>query len=184
MVLLQSRSPATPLRVSIFTTVSLMLLCWESLITALYKNMAHHAVSSVHLDPEHTSCIGGRTVLTCRSCAGNAPRFAPSQAYTFDMRLSCLRGAICSSCSGRGFNVFICVHCNPVAAAVAVRSAASLHHSTPGSSENTSPASLSRSSSTSMSSQNGTRQNRTWRRFDDGDDHSGGGSVGNTPRRS
>ncbi|KAL4870307.1 hypothetical protein BDV12DRAFT_195454 [Aspergillus spectabilis] len=30
--------------------------------------------SSLDLDPAHTSCIGGRTVLTCRSCAGNAPR--------------------------------------------------------------------------------------------------------------
>ncbi|KAL3476846.1 hypothetical protein BJX99DRAFT_257970 [Aspergillus californicus] len=30
--------------------------------------------SSLDLDPSHTSCIGGRTVLTCRNCAGNAPR--------------------------------------------------------------------------------------------------------------
>lgn len=36
--------------------------------------MAQQSFAMLHLDPEHTSCIGGRTVLTCRSCAGNAPR--------------------------------------------------------------------------------------------------------------
>lgn len=31
--------------------------------------------SLLNLDPSHISCIGGRTVLTCRNCAGNAPRY-------------------------------------------------------------------------------------------------------------
>ncbi|KAL2868175.1 uncharacterized protein BJX67DRAFT_63035 [Aspergillus lucknowensis] len=38
-------------------------------------SMVNQAVSSLELDPTHTSCIGGKTVLTCRSCAGNAPRY-------------------------------------------------------------------------------------------------------------
>ncbi|KAL5002870.1 hypothetical protein BDV10DRAFT_181090 [Aspergillus recurvatus] len=85
--------------------------------------------SSLDLDPTHTSCIGGRTVLTCRSCAGNAPRTS-----------------ICSSCSGRGFNIFVCAHCNP--AAVVNR------HISAATSASSTPASLSRSSSTSVSSYN------------------------------
>ncbi|KAL4753073.1 hypothetical protein BDW72DRAFT_44325 [Aspergillus terricola var. indicus] len=85
--------------------------------------------SSLDLDPTHTSCIGGRTVLTCRSCAGNAPRTT-----------------ICNSCSGRGFNIFVCAHCNPTAVVNRHISAATSASST--------PASLSRSSSTSVSSYN------------------------------
>ncbi|KAF9893928.1 hypothetical protein FE257_008899 [Aspergillus nanangensis] len=130
--------------------------------------MAHQPVSSLHLDPHHTSCIGGRTVLTCRNCAGNAPR-----------------GAVCTSCSGRGFNIFICVHCNPAAAAAAARSATAFQTSTPESSAPTSPASLSRSSSTSVSSQNDARPSKPWKRLGEGDDGSGSGRVGanaNRPR--
>ncbi|KAJ5115136.1 hypothetical protein NUU61_000895 [Penicillium alfredii] len=37
--------------------------------------MANSTLAILHLDPDHISCIGGRTVLTCRSCAGNAPRY-------------------------------------------------------------------------------------------------------------
>ncbi|KAJ5780760.1 hypothetical protein N7457_005920 [Penicillium paradoxum] len=91
-----------------------------------------------NLDPEHISCIGGRTVITCKSCAGNAPR-----------------GAICASCKGRGFNIFICAHCNPAAAVAAAREAANLTVvavPTAGSSTLSSPGSLSRSSSTSYPS--------------------------------
>ncbi|PLB35789.1 uncharacterized protein BDW47DRAFT_109833 [Aspergillus candidus] len=128
------------------------------------------SMATIQLDPGHTSCIGGRTVLTCRHCAGNAPR-----------------GAICNSCSGRGFNIFICAHCNPAgAAAAAVRTVGgAFQTSTPESSTPTSPASLSRSSSTSVSSQNDLRQTQPWRRFGDGDDGPGGGRIGanaNTPR--
>ncbi|KAJ5306075.1 hypothetical protein N7508_005090 [Penicillium antarcticum] len=54
--------------------------------------MATSTNSFLNLDPQHISCIGGRTVLTCKSCAGNAP-----------------------SCNGRGFNIFICAQCNPAA---------------------------------------------------------------------
>ncbi|KAH8433061.1 uncharacterized protein LDX57_010700 [Aspergillus melleus] len=112
--------------------------------------MAHQAVSTLRLDPEHTSCIGGRTVLTCRHCAGNAPR-----------------GSICTSCSGRGFNIFICAHCNPAAASA----------QTPDSSTPNSPVSLSRSSSTSLTARQDMR-NQPWRRFGDGNDGPGGGRIG------
>ncbi|KAL5363421.1 hypothetical protein BJX96DRAFT_118639 [Aspergillus floccosus] len=130
--------------------------------------MAYQAVPSIDLDPSHTSCIGGRTILTCRSCAGNAPR-----------------GAICPSCSGRGFNIFICAHCNPAAAAAAARSVIALQSSTPESSAPASPESLSRSSSTSVSSRNDPRQthlSQPWKRFGDGDGSSGGSVGTNTPR--
>ncbi|KAL4964887.1 uncharacterized protein BDV14DRAFT_63821 [Aspergillus stella-maris] len=79
--------------------------------------------SSLELDPSHTSCIGGRTVLTCRNCAGNAPRTTK-----------------CGTCDGKGFNIFVCSHCNPAAAV-------NRHHSAATSASST-PASLSRSSST------------------------------------
>ena len=36
-------------------------------------------LSPFHLDPDHISCIGGRTVQTCRGCAGNAPRYVHFQ---------------------------------------------------------------------------------------------------------
>ncbi|PLB53760.1 hypothetical protein P170DRAFT_4260 [Aspergillus steynii IBT 23096] len=123
---------------------------------SIRSTMAHQVVSTVRLDPEHNSCIGGRTVLTCRHCAGNAP----------------------SSCSGRGFNIFVCAHCNPAAAAQA---------STPDSSTPNSPASLSRSSSTSLSPKRDLRHNQPWKRFEDGNDGPGGGRVGtntNRPRGS
>ncbi|KAL2856291.1 hypothetical protein BJX68DRAFT_206343 [Aspergillus pseudodeflectus] len=61
--------------------------------------MDDRASSSSDLDPSHTSCIGGRMVLTCPSCAGNAPRTSA-----------------CTNCSGRGFNMFVCTHCSPAAA--------------------------------------------------------------------
>ncbi|KAL4943428.1 hypothetical protein BDV06DRAFT_221266 [Aspergillus oleicola] len=79
--------------------------------------------SSLELDPNHKSCIGGRTVLTCRSCAGNAPRTSK-----------------CGTCDGKGFNIFVCSRCNPAAVANQHQSAATSAAST--------PASLSRSSST------------------------------------
>ncbi|GIJ82963.1 hypothetical protein Asppvi_001480 [Aspergillus pseudoviridinutans] len=126
--------------------------------------MSYRAMSSLNLDPEHTACIGGRTVLTCRDCAGNAPR-----------------GAVCASCNGRGFGIFVCAHCNPAAAALTARNAASSAES----SKVSSPASLSRSSSTSVSSRNDLAAARPWKRFGDGDGGPGGGRIGtsaNTPR--
>ncbi|CAG8014116.1 unnamed protein product [Penicillium nalgiovense] len=36
--------------------------------------MASFIQPLLNLDPEHISCIGGRTVVTCKGCAGNAPR--------------------------------------------------------------------------------------------------------------
>ncbi|KAH2162124.1 hypothetical protein KXW33_001507 [Aspergillus fumigatus] len=121
-------------------------------------------MSSLNLDPEHTSCIGGRTVLSCQDYAGNAPR-----------------GAVCASCNGRGFGIFICAHCNPAAAALHARNTAPSAES----SRLSSPASLSRSSSTSMPSRNDPAAARPWRRFGDGDGGPGGGRIGtsaNTPR--
>ncbi|KAI9374231.1 hypothetical protein BJX61DRAFT_540965 [Aspergillus egyptiacus] len=118
--------------------------------------------SSLDLDPNHTSCIGGRTVITCRSCAGNAPR-----------------GPVCTGCSGRGFNIFICARCNP-AAAISQRSSTAT-------SESSSPASLSRSSSTSVSSYNDRMAQGSLRRFGDRDGGSGGGRLetnANQPRES
>ncbi|PYH95316.1 hypothetical protein BO71DRAFT_205301 [Aspergillus ellipticus CBS 707.79] len=113
------------------------------------------------MDPEHTSCIGGRTVLTCRNCAGNAPR-----------------GAICSCCGGRGFNIFVCTHCNPESATASVRSTpSSLLVNTPDSSAPASPASLSRSSST-VSSYHDPKQIATWKRLGDGDESPSGGKIG------
>ncbi|KAL2844757.1 hypothetical protein BJY01DRAFT_186033 [Aspergillus pseudoustus] len=113
--------------------------------------MAHRAGPSPNLDPNHTSCIGGHTILTCRGCAGNAPR-----------------NSVCASCSGRGFNMFVCIHCNP-AAATSRTAAATLESST--------PASLSRSSSTSVSSYNDRLDPSSVRRFGDRDGGSGGGRV-------
>jgi hypothetical protein len=144
--------------------------------------MSYRAMSSLNLDPEHTSCIGGRTVLTCRDCAGNAPRyvlhaFQKSIAHILISR----RGAVCASCNGRGFGIFVCAHCNPAAAALSARNAASSTES----STLSSPASLSRSSSTSVSSRNDLAAARPWRRFGDGDGGPGGGRIGtsaNTPR--
>ncbi|KKK19694.1 hypothetical protein ARAM_007048 [Aspergillus rambellii] len=129
--------------------------------------MVYQTASPIHLDPTHTSCIGGRTVLTCRSCAGNAPR-----------------GAICTSCSGRGFNIFICAHCNPAGAASNAQAARSLPN---GASEPSTPASLSRSSSTSVFSFNDQITGNPWRRSGDRDGGSGGGRLqtnANQPRSS
>ncbi|KAI2707711.1 hypothetical protein CBS147332_6769 [Penicillium roqueforti] len=90
-----------------------------------------------NLDPDHRSCVGGRKVVTCKGCAGNAPR-----------------ETICRSCNGCGLNVSPCPHCHPAAAAAvaAARATAAASAETPGSSGSpapSSPGSLSRSSSTS-----------------------------------
>ncbi|KAL2811460.1 hypothetical protein BDW59DRAFT_168006 [Aspergillus cavernicola] len=117
--------------------------------------------SSLDLDPAHTSCIGGRTVLTCRSCAGNAPR-----------------NSICTSCSGRGFNIFVCTRCNPVAAIN--------HRTSATTSETSTPDSVSRSSSTSVSSFNDRLAPASVRGVGDRDGGSGGGRLEtntNQPRR-
>lgn len=139
-------------------------------------------MSSLNLDPEHTSCIGGRTVLTCQDCAGNAPRYI-LHVYQKSIapNLISRRGAVCASCNGRGFGIFICAHCNPAAAALHARNTAPSAES----SSLSSPASLSRSSSTSMPSRNDPAAARPWRRFGDGDGGPGGGRIGtsaNTPR--
>ncbi|KAF3386594.1 hypothetical protein F1880_000339, partial [Penicillium rolfsii] len=121
--------------------------------------------SHFQFDPDHVSCIGGRTVVTCRDCAGNAPR-----------------GAVCTSCGGQGFNIFICGHCNPST----VRTASSLSttaNTTPGSSVSSSPGSSSRSSSTSYASHSEPRRDGTWRRPGDARDGTNYGRVGTqTPR--
>lgn len=43
--------------------------------TLYIHTMASSTQSLLNLDPEHISCIGGRTVVTCKGCAGNAPRY-------------------------------------------------------------------------------------------------------------
>ncbi|OJJ48754.1 hypothetical protein ASPZODRAFT_14878 [Penicilliopsis zonata CBS 506.65] len=113
----------------------------------------------LQLDPEHTSCIGGRTVMTCRI------------------------DSICGTCAGRGFNIYICSHCHPAAAAAAVaaRTAASSVLSTPASSMPSSPASLSRSSSTSISPYHNSRPAGPFRRIENGDGP-GGGRIETRPR--
>ncbi|PYH58450.1 uncharacterized protein BO96DRAFT_242091 [Aspergillus niger CBS 101883] len=128
--------------------------------------MSHQSGLMYQRDPGHTSCIGGRTVVTCRSCAGNAPR-----------------NSVCSSCNGRGFNVFICPHCHPAAAAAAFKGCVgSSQGTTPNSSVPASPSSLSRSSSTLSSD---TRHMGNERRSGDSDESSSGGHIGagtNPPR--
>ncbi|KGO37164.1 hypothetical protein PEX1_076330 [Penicillium expansum] len=125
--------------------------------------MASSTQSLFSLDPEHISCVGGRTVVTCKGCAGNAPR-----------------GAICLNCNGRGFNIFICAHCNPAAAAAAARAmvnptAASAE--TPGSSTPSSPSSLSRSSSNSHSSHADPSIARSYGKYGDGRDSTSCGRI-------
>ncbi|KAL4777930.1 hypothetical protein BJX76DRAFT_188238 [Aspergillus varians] len=117
-------------------------------------------VSSLELDPTHTSCLGGRTVVTCRSCAGNAPRTA-----------------VCSSCKGQGFNTFVCAHCHPAVSVNRRTSAATSTVST--------PASLSRSSSNSAppASCNEPVAPNSLRRVGDQNNGSGDGRVDNNSSR-
>ncbi|KAF4771849.1 hypothetical protein N7455_008252 [Penicillium solitum] len=125
--------------------------------------MASSTQSLLNLDPEHISCIGGRTVVTCKGCAGNAPR-----------------GAICLSCNGRGFNIFVCAHCNPAAAAAAARATANptaASAETPGSSAPSSPGSLSRSSSGSHPSHIDPNVARSYAKYGDGRDSTSCGRI-------
>ncbi|KAJ5888540.1 hypothetical protein N7495_008581 [Penicillium taxi] len=99
------------------------------------------------------------------------------------------RSAVCSSCDGRGFNIFICTHCNPAVVAAAARSSASTTASsasdtannTPGSSAPSSPGSLSRSPSVSYASSShadpSSRASRSWKRYGDGRDGTSCGQV-------
>lgn len=76
-------------------SVSLSLaLCWYSFwlknltcvlfVSKDYFQLSHTKLSSnkmpgqypsVELDPQHISCVGGRTIITRPYCAGNAPRY-------------------------------------------------------------------------------------------------------------
>ena len=75
-------------------------LCWHSfwlgiLICVLfilkdYFQLPHTELSfnkmprqypSVELDPQHISCVGGRTIITCPDCAGNAPRYIHTSKF-------------------------------------------------------------------------------------------------------
>ncbi|KAL3460770.1 hypothetical protein BJX64DRAFT_174584 [Aspergillus heterothallicus] len=113
--------------------------------------MVERTVSTHDIDPNHISCVGGTTVVTCPSCAGNAPK-----------------NSVCTSCRGCGINMFVCRHCNP-AAAISRTSAAT--------SESLTPASLSRSSSTSVSSYNDRLAPNSARRLGEQDGSSGGGQL-------
>lgn len=53
---------------------TLYLLIFPFPIPPTSITMASSTQSMMNLDPEHISCIGGRTVVTCKGCAGNAPR--------------------------------------------------------------------------------------------------------------
>lgn len=58
-------------------TFQLLIHCFRArciLFLSVRETMSHSAGSIHPLDPDHNSCIGGQTVKTCRSCAGNAPR--------------------------------------------------------------------------------------------------------------
>ena len=149
--------------------------------------MASSTNALLNLDPEHISCIGGRTVVTCKSCAGNAPRYiytTPTQTYKSN---TSPRGSICSSCNGRGFNIFVCAHCNPAAAAAAARAIAnptSATATTPGSTAPSSPGSLSRSSSTSFPSHPDPRAARSYGGYSDGSDGTSCGRIDTNANRS
>ncbi|KAJ5566160.1 hypothetical protein N7535_007798 [Penicillium sp. DV-2018c] len=66
--------------------------------------MVEHTLESLrNYDPTHISCVGRRTVITCKGCAGNAPRHK-----------------VCVQCGGVGFNIFPCAHCNPAGALAAI----------------------------------------------------------------
>ncbi|KAK2747970.1 hypothetical protein FQN57_001561 [Myotisia sp. PD_48] len=54
-------------------------------------------INILNLDPHHESCMDGRTIVTCRTCAGHA-----SRGYEY-----------CLACNGYGFSIYQCVHCNP-----------------------------------------------------------------------
>ncbi|KAJ5735242.1 uncharacterized protein N7483_000367 [Penicillium malachiteum] len=135
--------------------------------------------SLLSLDPTHTSCVAGKTALTCRSCAGNAPR-----------------GSVCTSCAGLGYTLFLCGHCHPAGGGTPIRtttwSTGSIRtntiavssrtaNTTPGSSAPSSPGSLSRSPSTSFPD---PRVSQAWKRVGGGSrDGTGCGRVEtNTPR--
>ncbi|KAJ5372396.1 hypothetical protein N7517_004402 [Penicillium concentricum] len=129
--------------------------------------MASSTQFLLNLDPEHISCIGGRTVVTCKGCAGNAPR-----------------GAICLSCNGRGFNIFVCAHCNPAAAAAAARATANptaASAETPGSSAPSSPGSLSRTPSTSHPDPSVAR---SYAKYGDGHDNTSCGWIDSNMNKS
>ncbi|CAG8910062.1 unnamed protein product [Penicillium egyptiacum] len=132
--------------------------------------MASSTQSLFNLDPAHIACIGGRTVVTCKGCAGNAPR-----------------GTICLGCNGRGFNIFVCAHCNPAAAAAAARATANptaASAETPGSSAPSSPGSLSRSSSTSHPSHADPSVARSYAKYGDGRDSTSCGRIDSNIHKS
>lgn len=90
------------------------------------------------------------------------------------------RGAICLSCNGRGFNIFVCAHCNPAAAAAAARATANptaASAETPGSSTPSSPGSLSRSSSGSHPSHIDPNVARSYAKYGDGRDSTSCGRI-------
>lgn len=99
------------------------------------------------------------------------------------------RGAICTSCGGRGFSIFTCGHCNPSAVVAASNpssasgTSSATASTTPGSSAPSSPGSLSRSPSTSYPSHSDPRTGRAWRPPGDAGNGSNCGRVGTqTPR--
>lgn len=90
------------------------------------------------------------------------------------------REAICLSCNGRGFNIFVCAHCNPAAAAAAARAMANptaASAETPGSSAPSSPGSLSRSSSGSHPSNIDPNVARSYAKYGDGRDSTSCGRI-------
>ncbi|GFF32613.1 hypothetical protein IFM46972_03607 [Aspergillus udagawae] len=66
-------------------------------------------MSSPNLDPEHTACIGGRTVLTCRDCAGNAPRGAHLHLCTLQPGGGCAYCQECGLISGIIYTLLTCI---------------------------------------------------------------------------
>ncbi|KAJ5482646.1 hypothetical protein N7475_001458 [Penicillium sp. IBT 31633x] len=162
--------------------------------------MANITNALLNLDPEHISCIGGKTVITCKGCAGNAPRYVPISTKTSTPPFTSThtipitntnqlpRGEICTSCKGRGFNIFICAHCNPTAAATAARETVNTTVATVATQSSSAlsfPDSLSHSSSTSYPSPADPNAARSYGRYGDGRDSTSCGRIdsnANKPR--
>lgn len=66
----------TPALLASVLCIHLPLHC--SILAISHCAMTTSTPSTFSLDPDHISCIGGRTVVTCQNCAGNAPRYVPT----------------------------------------------------------------------------------------------------------
>lgn len=133
---------------------------------------------SVELDPQHNTCVGGRTIITCPDCAGNAPRYTHTHTHiqtpfpskpiptylTNTIHTTSTTASICETCQGRGFNVFVCAHCNP-ALAEALREAEKKEEEIRKAVSASAADAATRSGDSTSSA---SRMGPHWRRFGDG----------------